>query len=351
MAILDWVHRWAGGVLGLILAVMGLSGALLIHKSALIMLPGKAAAPIADPVAQGELVSRLLADPAPGQYLLMASPEFGLVQSVRRDGSGFYADQMGLVVANWSGIWDRPELWLFDLHHHLLAGDIGETVAGVAALAACLFVITGAILWWRTRRTFKWRLWPARLSRPAIMMHHRDLGIIVAPLLLLVALTGAMMVFRPVAGVVLSPLAPSAVITAALTPPVVTAGRLATAPDWPAMIAAAHDRFPRAELRLVSLPRQPGAPITIRMKQAEEWLPNGRSTLWFDPATSKLLASRDALALPTGAQAYNMVYPLHASKVGGLAYQLVMTVVGIAMALLGLLTSWSFWFKRRRKRL
>ncbi len=328
---------------------MGVSGALLVHKSAWIMLPGKDALPIADPVAQGELIARLFANPAPGQYLLMASPEFGLVQSVRRDGSGFYADQTGQVVAHWSGVWDRPELWLFDLHHHLLAGDIGETIAGVAALAACLFVITGTILWWRTRRTFKWRLWPTRLTRPAIMMHHRDLGIIAAPLLLLAALTGAMMVFRPVAGFVLSPLSPPATITAALTPPTIAAGPLAASPDWPAIVTAAHARFPGADLRLVSLPRQLGAPITIRMKQPEEWLPNGRSTLWFDPASSQLLASRDALALPTGAQAYNMIYPLHAAKVGGLAYGLLMTVVGITLALLGILTSWSFWFRRPDK--
>ncbi len=350
IAALDWAHRWAGAILGLILAVMGASGAVLVHKSAWIMLPGKDAAPITDPAAQGGLVARALADPTPGQYLLMASDDFGLVQSVRPDGSGFYASQSGAEVARWSGIWDRPELWLFDLHHHLLAGDIGETVAGVAAIAACLFAISGAILWWRTRRTFKWRLWPARLTRPAIMMHHRDLGILVAPLLLLVALTGAMMVFRPLAGWLLSPLSPPATIAAALAAPdsVAGAGPLAAKPDWPAMVAAAHARFPGAELRLVSLPRELGKPITVRMKQAAEWLPNGRSTLWFDPATGAPLASRDALALPAGARAFNMVYPLHAGKVGGLAYRLAVSAVGLALMLLGLLTSWTFWFKRPR---
>ena len=59
-----------------------------------------------------------------------------------------------------------------------------------------VFIVTGAILWWRTRRTFRLRLWPRRLTRPAILMHHRDLGIAVAPLLLLTAVTGTMMIFR-----------------------------------------------------------------------------------------------------------------------------------------------------------
>ena len=32
-------------------------------------------------------------------------------------------------------------------------GDAGETVVGVAGLAAIIFAVTGTILWWRTRRT------------------------------------------------------------------------------------------------------------------------------------------------------------------------------------------------------
>src|SRR3546814_3514959 len=86
---------------------------------------------------------------------------------------------------------------MFDFHHHLFAGDNGEWVIGVAGLCGLFFVISGVILWWRTRRTFQLRLWPKRMSRPAIVMHHRDLGVIVAPLLLISIVTGTMMIFRP----------------------------------------------------------------------------------------------------------------------------------------------------------
>jgi uncharacterized iron-regulated membrane protein len=119
--------------------------------------------------------------------------------------AGAYADQAGNIVTRWQSQWERPELWIFDLHHHLFSGDVGETIIGVAGLAAILFVVTGAILWWRTRRTFKFRLWPKRLSRPAIVMQHRDLGIVVAPLLLLSAVTGTMMIFKPFAAIVVRP--------------------------------------------------------------------------------------------------------------------------------------------------
>lgn len=343
---LDLVHRWAGGILGVVLAVIALSGVLLIHKHAWIGLPHAGDPPPATAAAEAALAEAVLQRAAPGDYLVMPVDGFGLAQLIRPDGSGVYVDGNGAPVAQWSGVWDRPELWLFDLHHHLLVGDAGEWVIGLAGLAVVLFAVSGAILWWRTRRTFRLRAWPARMSRPAVLRHHRDLGIVFAPLLILVALTGAMMVFRPVAGVVLAPLSSPATIAASLQPPETVAGALPARPDWPAMIAAAQRRFPEARLRIVSLPREAGQMVTIRMRQPAEWLPNGRSTVWLDPAAPAIIDARDALAQPPGAQAYNMLYPLHAAKVGGLAYRLVMTATGLVLLMLGLLASWSFWFRR-----
>lgn len=347
MKTIDLLHRWGGGLVGLILAVLGLTGAILVHKEDWIALPHVGDARLSDPALLGQLTAQLLENATPGDSLIYASDRFGLVQ-VRSGEAGLYASQTGEVVARWDSLWERPELWLFDLHHYLLAGEAGEIVAGIAGLAAVVFVITGAILWWRTRRTFRLRLWPARMTGPAIRMHHRDLGMVMAPLLLLVSLTGAMMIFRPVAAVVLAPLGPVAAIERDLEPPRLASGPLAARPDWAGMVAAAHARFPDAQIRIVGLPRKPDDPVTIRMKREGEWLPNGRSMLWFDAATGKLLAHRDALAMHRATQAFNMAYPLHAAKVGGLSFRLAMTVTGLAMTLLGTLAVWSFWFRRRR---
>ncbi|PLK26712.1 PepSY domain-containing protein [Novosphingobium sp. TH158] len=346
MKLLDLLHRWGGGVLGLILAVLGLSGAILVHKEEWIGLPHVGDARVSDPAQLGELADRLLAGANGGESLVFASDRFGLVQ-LREGTGGLYASQTGETVARWSSQWERPELWLFDLHHHLLTGDAGETVIGVAGLAALVFIVTGTILWWRTRRTYRFRLWPARMTGPAIRIHHRDLGIMAAPLLFVVALTGTMMIFRPVAGAVLAPLSSPAAIEADLTAPRFKAGPLAADLDWQAIIIAAHQAYPDAQLRILAVPKKSGDPVTIRMKRAAEWLPNGRTMLWFDPASGALLDSRDALKMQPGTQAFNMAYPIHAGKVGGLAYRLLLTVVGLALAILGALSVWSFWFCRR----
>jgi uncharacterized iron-regulated membrane protein len=115
------------------------------------------------------------------------------------------------------------------------------------------------------------------------------------------------------------------------------------------MIELAHARFPEAELRIVSMPRGEGGLIAIRMRQPEEWLPNGRTMLWFTADTGKLIGLRDARSHPSRVKAYNLFYPIHAAKVGGLPYRLVMTLSGLALVLLGSLAVWSFWLGGGRR--
>lgn len=350
MKTLDLLHRWIGGLIGLLLAVLGFSGALLVHKDAWVMLPHASDTQLQGTAVIAAATQRLMADPATRPEMIsFASENFGLHRLRFADGSGAYTDQAGQIVTRWSSQWERPELWLFDLHHHLFAGDTGELFIGIAAIAGLFFVVSGIILWTRTRKTFEFRLLPKRLSRPAIVRHHRDLGVVASPLLILALLTGAILVFRPIAAVILGPGAP-AQIDASLKAPTYPAAPLAPHPNWRGMIETARDRFPQAELRSISLPRGPSGLITLRMKKPEEWLPNGRTTIWFAADTGRLVKARDASALPTSVKVYNMLYPLHAAKVGGLPYRLVMTFTGLALGLLGSLTLWSFWFARKKQR-
>lgn len=310
------------------------------------MLPHAADAQVQDTQAIAAVTQRLMADAAHRpQSITYANAGFGLDRLAYKGGKGAYVTQAGDPVEAWDSDWARPELWLSDLHKHLFAGDGGEAVIGIAALCGLFFVVSGSILWLRTRKTFEWRLWPARMTRPSIVRHHRDLGIVVAPLLALSLVTGAVLVFRPLASVVLGPGAPRA-IDSALAAPKAPAAKLGENLDWGGMIRAARARFPDAEVRSLSLPRGKSSVITLRMRGQDEWLPNGRTTVWFAADTGKMIAARDAALLPAQVTAYNALYPLHAAKVGGLAMRLVMSVSGLALAMLGTLAVWTFWFKR-----
>lgn len=346
MKLIDALHRWTGGIIGLLLAILGLTGALLVHKDSWVLLPHADDAQVQDTAHLAAVTQKIMADPAmQPQSLTYASPDFGLLRLTYKEGAGAYADQGGALVTQWHSQWERPEIWIFDLHHHLFYGDTGEAVIGIAALCGLFFVVTGLLLWWRTRKTFAFRLLPARMSRAAIVRHHRDLGVVIAPLLLLSLVSGAVLVFRPMAALLFGPGAP-AQIDRSLKGPPPRPVKLAASLDWADMIRTARARFPDAELRNISLPRKDNGLIAVRMRSPEEWLPNGRTTLWFAADSGALISARDAADLPPAVQGYNLLYPLHAAKVGGLAFRLVMTFSGLALTLLGSLAVWSFWFRR-----
>ncbi|WP_417591417.1 PepSY-associated TM helix domain-containing protein [Parasphingorhabdus sp.] len=344
-----FIHRWAGGIIGLLLAVIGLTGAFLVWKGAWIGLtvPGAGNAKITDPSMLADVTQNIVerSEQLPA-YIIFANDDIP-VHIVSTGGkSGFYAGSDGTPLAVWDSFWGRLETLLFEIHHYLLLGDVGTTLTGVAGLIGVGFVITGGILWWRTRSTFKFRIWPARMTRPSIIRQHRDLGAVLTPLLFCTMLTGVMMTLQPVAAVLLMPFSSVEEMKAAQQKPVAVAGPIDNI-DWQKIMVTAQARFPDAEFRLVSFPRKPGDPLTIRMKQPDEWHNNGRTMVWFDGTTEGIIGISDALKLPRGSQIYNLSYPVHAAKVGGTVYKVLQTLTGLGLALLGSLAVWSFWFRRK----
>lgn len=341
MKLLSLLHRWSGGLLGLVLALLGVTGTILLWEGEWVSVPGADAPLVQNVQAIGRIAEREAA--AGATRITFASEEIGLHHVARDGGAGSYVTQGGTTVASWSSQWERPELWIFDLHHHLFSGHNGELVTGWAGVFGLLFVITGTILWWRSRRAFEFRLWPRRFQPGPIVRHHRDLGIIVAPLLLVSFITGTGMIFDDATQWVLSPFGrieqskPPEVEQAAGPAPV------------GAMLAEAKTRFPNAELRRLTLPTKAGQPWSVRMRQPFEWTPNGRTALYFDGRAS-LLRVDDPAAGSRASSINEKLYPLHTAKVGGLVWKLLMTVSGLGLTLLGLLATWSFWFRKAKKR-
>ncbi|PHY20392.1 PepSY domain-containing protein [Caulobacter sp. BP25] len=345
MKTLRLLHRWTGGCVGLLLALLGLSGALLVHEDAFLRatVPHAADAQRQDTKTLAAAVAKIFAAEDRPRSIVLATDRLGLHKLSYRGEQGAYADQDGNIIQQWTSNWTRPEVWLFDFHHHLFNGDTGEIIGGVVGLVGLGFVATGLILWWPTRRMFSFRLWPKAARRAAIVHHHRDLGVWIAPLLVLSLTTGAAMNMKWFSQALRAPFSPPAVMEAASAPPKIAGGELTRDLDWSKVINAAKTRFPDAEVRTITLPAKKGGLVQIRLRRQAEWLPNGRSVAWFDPADGRLVASRDALALPLGSRIANADYPLHAAKVGGLPYRLVMTVSGLALTLLGSLAVVTFW--------
>lgn len=340
MRVLSLIHRWAGGLIGLVLAVLGLSGALLVWDGALVRLPGASDPLIEDVSALAAITERAAADGSLTR-ITFANDELRLHEAAFLDGGGAYFRQDGSIADRWQTMWERPELWLFDLHHYLFAGKNGEIVVGIAGLAGVLFTVTGIILWWRTRRKFSPRLLPRSWKPGAVVHHHRDLGMVAAPLLLLSSMTGAFMIF---------PSLQRAVFGEGLAPEAVTAAAPATGSVLSAALYQSKARFPDAAIRRISIPEDLSNPVTVRLQQPFEWTPNGRTQLSFDSRTGALLSVQDPASGTRGATLQETIYPLHSANVGGTWLKLAMTFSGIAMAMLGAFATYSFWFRKFTKR-
>lgn len=346
--LLRTIHAWAGVTVCLVLAVLGVSGSLLVLKGDYLRLvvPEARQQAALDPASLGAAVEAVERQIPVGElgYIRFADPSLGIHAIGLETGGGAYAAADGAVLDQWSGL-ERFELWLFDLHHHLLMGDAGEFIAGICALAGVALIVTGIYIWLPAARSFAWRVWPRSGKRRDLLSNHRDLGILFAAPLMVLVLTGAGMIYSSEARVVLNFLANSTGGGPAAPPPRAGEGEI----DWAKALTAAQAEFPDAAPRILSWPDNPGDPVSLRMRQPGEWHPNGRTVVYLDPATSGVLEVRDAHALSRGDRMGNAIYPLHAAFVGGRIYDAVSFLTGLALSWLGMLGAWTFITKRARR--
>jgi uncharacterized iron-regulated membrane protein len=309
-------------------------------------------APQGPVLSAAELTATAVANPdLNARFLVMPSERFGFAIVMSEGEAGAYLTPSGEVAARWTSRWERPEEWMFDLHATLLAGEPGELINGVFALAGLMFIITGVFLWWPARRLFELRLWPRSMKRAQVIRHHRDLGIVLAPLLAVSLVTGALLTLRPLAIGLMLPFSSPAELRSATSVPPVEASGLSAGFEWNAAFAEAAARFPDATVRVVGIPRQPNQPVFIRMRQPGEWVDRGRTMVWFHPQSGAVVSAEDAHTAPRGLRVYYGVLPLHTGEVGGWIWRWLVTLTGLGMTLLGTLAVWTFWLANPPKRL
>lgn len=267
------------------------------------------------------------------RWMIFAGPEIGLHEVALEDNGAAYIEPgTHRVLSRW-GKNGRVVDFLFDLHHHYLAGETGTKVIGAIGLLVVGMAATGLIVWAPAWRSFRGSLTPGAAGRAAWLSAHRDLGVISCPIIVAVAMTGSALALRDPA-VALLRIKPS-------TPPAAGGGQV----DWGVALAAAQAAFPEARLRLASPPARPGAPAVIRLQQPKEWHANGRTVVYIDPASSRVLAVDDPFKQPLQARILEAAWPVHASKVGGLPWKALTFLAGVCLAALSLYGAESY---RRR---
>lgn len=336
-AVVRQTHLWAGLALCILLFVLAVTGSALVYKEAYwrLVYP-ELRAPASRLGAADHAAAIAAADAHFGDELRsvkMPEPGVGAYHLYLRDGEAFLSADDHRVLDRWRP-WERPMGLLFDVHAHLMAGEGGERVGGVAALLGVFMLVTGVVLWWPTRRRFTVaNVVPRGLSRGSLLPWHRDLGVVATPILLVLLLTGGGIVFYGAAGVVLNGLFGDRPPPAEPLPP--AHGEPAAASADSAVVARVQEAFPGARLVFYYPPREPGAMHRFRLKQGCELHPNGRSYAFAD-GSGRLVQRTDACGLPPGERGRHAIYPLHAGKAGSRAHKLATFLGGIALAAISL---------------
>lgn len=352
------VHLWLGLSLGLLFAVLGLTGSALVFYIGIdaalhpVVEAGQSdcAPDLASPVWDQALAAGRARwhDPA-GKWTIEVTGEGGAIPArfYPSSGHGHHADRMM--------VWFSPDgrrivraepwggyliSWLYQLHMALLAGDLGGQVVGWSGVAMLLLLVSGIVAWWPRG---SWRKAVAFKRNAVPMRRLRDLH-------KLSGLWSMALVFVLVATGVL--LALPAVTQALLQPEAIPApkssddrgGRVSIVHAF----AAARRVLPESRIVFVDMPSAQDAPIRVRLQVPGD--PHRRfpgSYVFIDQFSGRVLALHDVRRAGTGTAVASWVRTLHDGTVGGLATRILAVVLGFVPALL-FATGIMHWLRRTK---
>lgn len=304
---LFWLHSWLGLTVGFVLALIGLSGALMAFEDPIMeaLSPGVArVAPSPRPVlAPDALLARFVAqnpDARPTTLTLRSQPgasplvTFASLAEPKAKARKLYLDPYeGRVLGPATG--ETFFATVRQFHRYLLLPGDGEgwgrRITGVTAICLVFFVLTGLYLRW-PRRVLDWKVWlkpNLKLKKRGLYWSlHSVVGTWVLPVYLVIALTGLTWSYdgyRAVFQRVLTGSAPEAEPAAAKTekPAKATASPKAAPPSLDKVFAAVSQGGPREVI--LTIPKTAKAPVRVRtLAQAapherafDEWRVDARS--------------------------------------------------------------------------
>lgn len=359
------LHRWVALLAGLLLALLGLTGSLMVWQAELDAALNPAwfareaaceapAQPVARvlgllgthaPQARAAIVVAPTAPGAAYQVWERRDPSTGLRREHFIDPA--CAQYLGSRVR---GAWrlDRAHAvpLLYELHSRLLAGETGHIVAGVGALVLLGLTLSGLWLaWpknragWRTALAIKTGASPARLWFDV----HRALGLWLAPLAVLLCVTGAALVFSTQARWLVAGVLPTERLARMPAP-----GPAGAAPQVPLddLVQQAQRAFPPARWSRLTLPAGGDAVAEVRLLQPQEPRIDTGNTRVRLGAAGQVLARYDPLQAPAGSVMLDWVFPLHSGEALGLLARLLWSLFGLLPALLLGTGAWLWWRRR-----
>lgn len=349
--VLFQIHLWAGILLSLYLAVIGITGSLLVFEdefTAMLMPHPAAASAASRPPDLAAMVVTAERSVPSGRAIFISFPEARQLcyRVWLKDRAGHQAIAVldpttGALLARQGRTWIE---WVHDLHIYLLLGPSGLIVNGVGAAALLLLAATGLILWWpglaRWSRALKVRV--SGSWRRINFDLHSAIGFWTLGIVFWWAVSGVYFVWPVQVGKIVDtfsalqgmrsphlPPEPASQEKAALEPMVETA-RKATAGGFVSGIALAPPQ---------------GGNVIVYVDRGDPGDFSHRDIHYFSAATGKLVATwHYGQNQSAGDWILWAMHPLHFGTLWGLGAKILWALVGMslpALTVTGLLMYWN----------
>lgn len=376
------VHMWIGLILGIILAVLGVTGSLLVYDDALADL---LAAPPHATTAGMPLPLTMIADTAreaaadkgiEGGQLQISIPQhkgdavsvrvgqisaMGNMPGMNREGGSrgeghrhreggehgpraegaggggrglqvFIDPVSGEVLGTRTALLPPILIFAHQFHGNLLMGRDGRPAVGWLGVAMLILGISGLVLWWP--KTGQWQYaFTIRRAATGLRFHrelHAATGIWIFLVFMAVSFSGVVIAWPQAFG-----MNPQGARTMPAVAPADTKPIGATE-----ALLAAQAAIPGLQATSVTLPARPDMPISVN------YLSNGaiNATAFIDPYRGKLLAVRDP-----SASFLAWMRPVHQGSLGAV-WKFLVFLSGLVPALF-VITGIIMWFKKRKRHL
>lgn len=345
-----WLHTWGGLTAGLFIAVVCLTGSVIVFRSEIELASSPHDASVGPPVGLDAIVRQVnYAIPGARVRRVRFPANAGEPFVVQIDADG--KQESVVCEASTGRVMGKLNTafvsWLIDLHRNLLVGKTGRKAVGVVGIFLFTLAASGMVLWLLGAR--KWKSWvsvrPQGSSRRFHFELHRASGLWSFAFLTLVSFTGI--------GLVYTDTFRSAIQTVAPGPPPVKAPKvskaaskqLRTLDEYLRAGAAAMPDATPTELRL---PEGEKGPIDLRLRRAGDLSPDGNH-VYLEASTGKVLAVSILAKQPLATRIFAAFSPLHYGEFGGVPVKSVWALFGLMPSIL-LVTGFMTWWRPRQRK-